>query len=121
MDVAIARSHELPPKPPAHALRLELALRWMAQNLAVPNPVAGLCDYLQVSQITVHRLFRDHLGEPPATHHLRLRMDRARQLLMDGNSSVKEVAHVLGYRHANDLSRAYKRWFGCSPKQTSVE
>ncbi len=115
MDLAIARARRPRAAAPEPALRMELALRWMAQNPAVLNPVGALCDYLQVSPATLHRLFCAHLGESPATCHARLRMDRARGLLGDPRATVKAVAYALGYRHPNDFSRAFKRHTGRNP------
>jgi AraC family transcriptional regulator of arabinose operon len=115
IDLALARSLQPRPAAPEPALRLELALRWLAENLATPNPVASLCEYLQVSPVTLNRLFRSHLREGVAAHHARLRMEHARQLLTGGQMSVKEVAFAVGYRHANDFSRAFKRFTGYTP------
>jgi transcriptional regulator GlxA family with amidase domain len=53
---------------------------------------------------------------PLACFH-QARMDRARDLLAAGEHSVKQVAYALGYQHANDLSRAYRRRFGKPPRQ----
>jgi len=114
IDLGIARSLQPRLSPPEPALRLELALRWLAENLAAPNPVAALCEYLQVSPVTLNRLFHANLNESVTTHHARLRMERARQLLVS-ELSVKEVAFALGYRHPNDFSRAFKKLTGCSP------
>lgn len=111
MDVAIARAVQHTVAPPESALRLELALRWLAQNLSEPRPVSALCDYLQVSPATLNRLFQAHLSESPASHHARLKIDRARQLLIEG-AAAKEVAYALGYRHPNDFSRAFKKAVG---------
>ncbi len=114
IDLGIARSLQPRLTAPEPALRLELALRWLAENLAAPNPVAALCEYLQVSPGALHRMFRAELGESASAHHARLRMERARQLL-SGGLSVKEVAFALGYRHPNDFSRAFKKLTGRSP------
>ena len=115
MDLAIARSLRPRPTAPEPALRLELALRWLAENLTTPNPVAALCEYLQVSPVTLNRLFQAHLHESVAAHHARLRMELARQLLADPRLLVKEAAFALGYRHANDFSRAFKKSAGRNP------
>lgn len=115
VDLAIARalSPERLSAPPE--LRLELALRWMAENLTQPDPVAPLCRYLQVSSVTLYRMFRAHLHESPAEHHRRLRMDHGRLLLGEQGLSVKETAFALGYRHANDFTRAFRKHTGLLP------
>jgi AraC-like DNA-binding protein len=114
LDIGIARALR-PKAPPQHAeMRLEMSLRWLAQNLAEAKPVGALCEYLQVSPITLNRLFRTHLQESVASHHLRLKMDRGREMLAAGYS-VKETGYILGYRHPNDFSRAMKRHSGRNP------
>jgi len=95
---------------------MELAVRWMAQNLAERNPVSDLCDYLQISPATLARMFQTHHGESPAMYHQRLKMARAHEMLANVRFSVKEVAYSLGYRHPNDFSRAFKQFTGKSPK-----
>lgn len=114
-DLAIARAMQSRPAAPDSALRLELALRWLEENLTAQKPVTALSEYLQVSPVTLNRLFHSHLNESVAAHHGRLRMERAGQLLTLPRMAVKEVAYTLGYRHANDFSRAFKNFTGRSP------
>lgn len=115
LDLALARSERLAALTAPATLRLELALRWMGQNLAEANPVRALCEYLQVSPITLNRLFRQHLRESAASHFVRLKMERGRHLLEHEGASVKEAGYLLGYRHPNDFSRAMKRFCGRPP------
>ena len=117
MDIAISRFRTPSPSAPEPAFRLELALRWLAQNVRERSPVAPLCEYLQVSAVTLNRLFRKHLHESVAAYHTRIRMERAIQLLKKDGVAVKEVAYELGYRHANDFSRAFKKFTGRNPSQ----
>ena len=63
----------------------------------------------------VSRSSRPRRACSPLAFFHRARMERARDLLTTSDLSVKEVAHALGYEHANDLSRAYRRHFGEPP------
>jgi len=117
MDVAIARFNTPNRTAPEPGLRLELALRWLAQNTRESNPIASLCEYLQVSAATLNRLFRSHLDESVTAYHTRTRMERAAELLKHGGVAVKEVAYELGYLHANDFTRAFKKFTGRNPSQ----
>jgi len=117
MDIVISRFKAPNPATAEPVLRLELALRWLAQNGRERNPVAPLCEYLQVSAATLNRLFRTHLDESVAEYHTRTRMERAGQLLKKDGVAVKEVAYELGYVHANDFSRAFKKFTGRNPSQ----
>jgi AraC-like DNA-binding protein len=112
IDVRIFRSRDLAAAPQSAAMRLELALMWLSQNPAEPRPVAALCRYLQISPMTLNRLFQAHLKESVASWHHRSRIQRARELMQSGNASVKEIAYLLGYKHANDFSRAIRKATG---------
>jgi len=45
-------------------------------------------------------------------------MERASQLLEKKGVAVKEVAYELGYLHANDFSRAFKKFTGRNPSRS---
>ncbi len=63
-----------------------------------------------------HR-FRKIFGISPQGMLLRLRMERAKDLLRNGNLSVKEIAQELGYSRQHDLSRAFHKYTGTSPSE----
>jgi AraC-like DNA-binding protein len=46
-----------------------------------------------------------------------LRMDYAREILMEGDYLVTEVARKLGYKNPNHFSAAFKKRFGFCPSQ----
>jgi AraC-like DNA-binding protein len=46
-----------------------------------------------------------------------VRQDLARQYLRQQNLSISELAPLLGYSETSAFSRAFKRWFGVSPRQ----
>jgi AraC-like DNA-binding protein len=95
---------------------LQPGLAWIDSHLEAEQPVARLADFLGISVSTLFRRFKSELGESPHTYFRRQRMELARRKIAAGRP-VKEVAFVLGYRHAEDLSRAYRRHFGFSPKK----
>ena len=117
MEVVLLRLFHPVPEEKADARRVALALAWMREHPESREPVARLCDYLGVSQPTLHRLFTGQTGGSPLAHFQRIKMEHARRLLAEADPSIKEVAFALGYRHFNDFSRAYRRHFGHPPSQ----
>ena len=111
LDIALARSENRPPEVDAR-YRLKLALEFLRNNPAVLQPAPRLCEYLQISPAELNALFRSQSGESARRFLLRWRMELARSKLCDQRLPVKQVAFELGYRHANDFSRAFKRFFG---------
>lgn len=92
--------------PAEEEMRWNLSRAWMAGNLAIHAPVPALCDYLRMSPSTLHRFFRARTGLAPGAYFRRVKMEEARRLIDEEGWQVKAVAYHLGYRHANDLSRA---------------
>lgn len=97
-------------------LSLRPGLAWIESHLEAAQPVARLADFLGMSVSTLFRRFKAELGENPYSYFRRHRMELAHRQIAAGRP-VKEVAFALGYRHAEDLSRAYRRHFGFPPKK----
>lgn len=93
-------------------VRLELAIDFMRNHLGERLSIRKLCEYLQVSETSLKRLFHEHTGKSPREFAKQWKMDLARDQLLPSGQSVKAVAYALGYRHAADFSRAFKRHFG---------
>ncbi|MBC2605926.1 helix-turn-helix domain-containing protein [Pelagicoccus albus] len=97
--------------------RVLAARQWMLHNLNKTNPSSSLARFLDISPMTLHRLFINEVGESPGAHFRKLKMEQARNLLRLEGHSVKSVAFDMGYRHPQDFSRAYKKRFGACPKK----
>jgi len=92
--------------------RFNLAMEYLRNHLDEPEPIKHLCEYLQISGASLKRLFHEHTGKSPRAFALDWRMRWAREQLLPAQASVKSVAYALGYRHPNDFSRAFKRYYG---------
>jgi hypothetical protein len=63
-----------------------------------------------------HR-FRKLFGTSPQALLVRLRIERAKELLRSSTLPLKEIAHELGYSRQHDLTRAFRKHCGMSPSQ----
>jgi AraC-like DNA-binding protein len=116
LDVEVQRAFSQKAKRHDSRLQLELAIQWMRHNLHSDRPVEMLCAYLELSPRTLHRFFQAGTNESPTKHFHRLRMESALKLLQTTSLPVKEVAFIHGYKHPNDFTRAFKRYFNAIPK-----
>ena len=98
--------------------RLHLAEAWMRRHLDIRAPSRALADYLGISPMTLHRLFREAAGLSTGRAFLDLKMNEAARMLQQPGVSVKEVALTLGYHHPGDFTRAFKKRFGVSPSDS---
>lgn len=113
VEVELERSRI--PQNPASRPRLEFALEWLERHGHELRAVSRLAEYLQVSHSTLDRLFKREAGTSVTAWIHARKMTRAESMLRQGKLSRKEIAFECGYRHANDFSRAWRKWTSRTP------
>ncbi len=68
-----------------------------------------------ISLRALHYTFQRELQRTPGQHLLRLRLDRARELVESGTSKMGEVAAACGFSTLRNFHRAFRRAFGSPP------
>lgn len=68
-----------------------------------------------VSRFHFARQFRLRTGESPMGYLLRLRIERAQQLLREGRIAVGRLAVTLGFADQSHFTRTFKRVVGVTP------
>jgi Helix-turn-helix domain/AraC-like ligand binding domain len=63
-----------------------------------------------------HR-FRKLFGTSPQALLVRLRIERAKEMLRSSTLPIKAIAHELGYSRQHDLTRAFHKYCGMSPSE----
>ncbi|HEF4771965.1 AraC family transcriptional regulator [Burkholderia multivorans] len=95
--------------------RLAHVEAFMRAHLDKPLNNAYLSATLGISEYKLKECFRQAYGTSPARYLLELRMYRAQELLEAGHQ-VAETAYRVGYQHPSNLSAAFTRFFGRTPK-----
>lgn len=93
----------------------------MENNLEEPIELDELAQFVGVSRRKLERLFLKHLGCTPSRYYLKLRLDRARQLLKQTSRSIIEVSAMCGFVSPPHFSRCYRKYTGHSPKQERMD
>jgi transcriptional regulator GlxA family with amidase domain len=89
---------------------------WIAENLDTDLSVSALATRLNVSERHFARLFRRELGTTPADYVEQARVERAREALERGATSLDRVAADCGFRSAEVMRRAFHRRLGVGPR-----
>ena len=94
------------------------ALRYIEAHFCdVSLDVCAVCEACFVSPSSLQRAFLQQFGITPKQYVIRLRMNRALQLLSETDASVREIANACGYADEKYFSRAFKNRYGYPPSQ----
>jgi len=97
--------------------KLLKVLKAMEAHLETPLSRRRLANLAGMSLRQMERSFRSHIGRGVHEHYLALRLGRSRQLLRETSLSILEVALAAGFASASQFSRAFRRTFGCPPRE----
>ena len=96
---------------------IERTVAYIGANLAGPLDIARLADVAGMSRAHFSRLFRRHVGQPPAEYVTHERVQRAAKLLADSRLSVKAISIACGFEDPNYFSKVFRRVLSISPAQ----
>jgi len=91
------------------------ALRFIREQAHRGIKVADLLDHVGVSRRSLEGQFRKHYGKSPGEEIKRVRLERARDLLIRSKMLIKQVAAASGFRDATSLGVAFRKHYGVTP------
>ncbi len=97
--------------------KLTEAVSLMESNLEEPMSLDELAQHVGVSRRQLERLFQKHLNCVPTRYYLQLRLQCARQLLMQSTQSIVDIAFACGFVSAPHFSKCYRDYFGVPPRE----
>jgi AraC family transcriptional regulator len=97
------------------AYKLRRVIDLMNQHLAEVFSLDVLAEAVQLSEYHFSRLFKRATGLSPSQYFIRLRIARARQLLLDTDRSVIDIGLEVGYSSPSHFSQVFRREVGVTP------
>lgn len=92
------------------------ALRYINTNLSNAVSVSELTRFLGVSQPYLYKIFKEKTGNSPKQYILKLKIDRAKQLLEETNLTITKVAGSVGFEDVLVFSKFFRSKVGESPQ-----
>lgn len=96
--------------------RLSEAVMLMEANIEEPLATDDIANLVGISRRQLERQFKQYLGSVPSRYYLELRLQRARQLLLDSHHSIVQVGLMCGFSSGSHFSTAYGALFGITPR-----
>lgn len=75
----------------------------------------AVANYSCMSQYHFSRVFSKTFGESPNTFVARLRIEKAKQMLITGNFSISEICQRIGYSSISSFSTKFSEKVGMPP------
>jgi len=100
----------------AHA-GLKRALEFIKAESAGPIGTPEIAQAAGLSRRALHYAFQGELKSTPASHLLRVRMEKAEAMLLGEGAKISAVAEACGFGPVRNLHRCFVRERGCSPKE----
>lgn len=98
--------------------RLNPVLHYIEKNYM--NPSVTIQDMAKLANLSVGRfshLFKDITGISPGTYLNNHRLEKAHNLLLDGQMNSSEVALSVGFSDYNNFSNQFKRLYHVTPSK----
>lgn len=95
--------------------KLSEVIRKMEANIEDPISPADLAEEVGMSTRQLERLFRRYLNRSPKRYYMELRLQKARNLLMQTDMSVINVALACGFASPSHFSKCYRAHYATTP------
>lgn len=97
--------------------RLARLLEWIPAHLADDLSIEALAFQAHMTPRTLCRLFKQEVGLGPGRYVEQVRLEAARNLLLDGQASVAMTARLTGFGHPENLRRTFQKRLSVSPSE----
>jgi len=95
--------------------KLSMVIQMMENNIEEPISPSLLAKDVRMSTRQLERLFRRYLNRSPKRYYMELRLQKARNLLMQTDMSVINVALACGFSSPSHFSECYRSHYQKTP------
>lgn len=92
--------------------RLHKVLDAILEAPEAPHDIEALAALTGVSPSHFSRIFKQATGESPHRYVVKARIERAKELLLQSGSSVRQIAEATGFQTQAEFARAFRRETG---------
>jgi transcriptional regulator GlxA family with amidase domain len=96
---------------------LQLTLEWMQANLQVPLTLQDIASHASMSTRSLTRHFQQQVGTTPLQHLLRLRVQRAQELLETTDLPIERIHDKVGFRSSIAFRQQFTHRVGIPPQR----
>jgi len=99
------------------SLKVEKVIQYMHKNINTRVTMPELSEFVQLSSSYLSRAFKESTGYSIIEYFNKIKIEKAKEQLIEGDLKVKEVARSLGFIDEFYFSRIFKKLEGLSPSE----
>lgn len=98
-----------------HGVDVEALMQYIYFNYVRIITLDDLSEAAKINKTTLISLFKELYGTTPIRYINRLRMQKAKELLSNTDTSIGEIAELIGFQSIHYFSRYFKSKENCTP------
>jgi len=98
-----------------HKQAVAFIIAYVQEHYAEDITLADLAEQAYISRSYISNIFKKATGETFNHYLTKVRMEKARSLILGGNHLVYEVAEKVGYRNLPYFSTLFRKYIGVNP------
>lgn len=102
-----------------HYARVARVLNRIHTEYDKPLTVDELASAAGMSTSAFHRAFKDVVSDSPMQYLKKVRLNKAKSLIVQDGMRVNAAAHRVGYESVSQFSRDFKRYFNVPPRRSA--
>lgn len=97
--------------------RLHEARDIIDRNIDTPPTIRILARQIGINEFHLKKGFKELFGTTIYGYVNKVKMEQARQMILEGEKSISEISLISGYRNPQHFTAAFKRYFGTLPSK----
>jgi AraC family transcriptional regulator len=96
---------------------IKQAIQFMQEYYSANISINDICNLIYLSPCHFKRVFKDCTGQTPYQYLMKIRLEKAKEILKEKESSMEEVARLCGFVNTGHFATVFKRNIGMSPSE----
>lgn len=91
--------------------------KYIADHYNEDITLEDVAEYVFLSPVYLSRMFKEQAGEYFSDYKVKIKMEKAVEMLRNPNYKVYDVGRLLGYNNTKYFYKIFKRYKGCTPTE----
>ncbi|WP_239625727.1 response regulator [Paenibacillus sp. H1-7] len=100
-----------------HRKTIDFIMRYVQQHYADDITLDVLAEKVYLTRNYLSQIFKQETGENYNSYLTRIRMEKAKELMLGGNYKIFEISGMVGYKNHAYFSQLFKKYSGLNPSE----